>query len=213
MNGLALFQPLWENCSMLDITGKKFFRLTAIKFSHRDKSGNHYWLFKCKCGNEKLISKSCAISGHSKSCGCLHKELVVQKNKILKTTHGMRYTPFYSIWRSMHSRVKHDKNYSSRGILICKRWNKFENFYKDMFLTYKKGLTLERKNNEGHYNPKNCKWATTAEQNRNKRNTLQYKGECAKDASFRLGGASTLVFDRIKNGWSKKKAFSRCLEL
>lgn len=197
----------------VNIKGIKFNKLTGIKFVRRDKNYNQYWLFKCDCGKEKTISKSAVMSGHTISCGCFlnSKEMKKIRSNSHKT-HGMRNTRIYSTWKNMLGRIRCKTNqsyllYGGRGITVCERWNKFENFFEDMKNTYKSNLTIDRIDNNKGYNKKNCKWATIAEQNRNKSNIIKYKGEIAKNASIRLGGNLGLVSRRILSGWSIKKAF------
>jgi len=167
--------------NFVDLTGMKFGRWLVIK---RGKNGNYKatrWECVCECGNEKLVNGSNLINGKSKSCGCLHSELVgkitlshgyARKNKKNKT---------YTTWISMRQRCNNPKSeaykyYGGRGISICERWNNFENFLKDMG-ERPENLTLERENNDGNYEPGNCKWATHEMQSRNNRwvklNTLK----------------------------------------
>lgn len=199
---------------MKNITGLKFNYLTALRKVDCDKYYNQYWLFKCDCGIETRILKGAVVSGHTKSCGCYSLSLLIrQKRSSSIRTHGMTKTRFYRIWKNMLGRIRNktDFNYESyggRGIKVCKRWYKFENFFNDMIKGYKDNLTIDRVNNNKGYNLKNCKWSTMKEQNRNRRNCLKYKNELAKDASFRLGGSPCLISRRIENGWSIKNAFT-----
>ena len=158
---------------MKDITGHKFGRLIVLKFSHKEvrgKASRYFWLCKCKCGIEKTIRKSHLISGAIKSCGCLKK------------THGMRFTRFYSIWKSMIQRCSNPnqityKYYGGRGIKVCLAWHKFKRFKDDMLASYLlhceeygiKNTTIERINNDWGYILSNCKWAKMKEQANNKR--------------------------------------------
>lgn len=128
--------------------------------------------------------------------------------------HGMDGTRFYKCWIGIKSRTrcKTDKDYhryGGRGIEMCAKWNLFENFYKDMFPTYKDNLTIDRINVNGNYCKRNCKWSTPHEQNKNKTNSVKYLGETAADASIRLGARTkTLIQKRMDIGWSRKKAFT-----
>lgn len=124
----------------------------------------------------------------------------------------MKQKKIYRVWTSMKQRcdnpnIKYYEHYGGRGITYCKRWSKFENFLKDMG-EKPEGKSLDRIDNNKNYSKNNCKWATWAEQNRNTRRNVIYKGECATDASKRLGGGRNLVQRRIKNGWDIKKAFT-----
>lgn len=173
-----------------DITGERFERLIAIKFEYKIKR-QHYWLFKCDCGKEKIIQKASVLFGTSKSCGCLQKEMTYNeetKHKIglANTTHGLRGNPIYSLWHSMKQRCYYCKsisykNYGARGIKICSEWkDSFIDFYNWCIKNgYKKGLTIDRINVNGNYCPSNCKFSTNSEQQNNKRNShfLIYQGE------------------------------------
>jgi len=144
---------------------------------------------------------------------CMSHNKRDKKTGRLVKTHGMSTTKFYYSWKHMVKRCTDKTNkdyylYGGRGIKICKRWNKFENFKKDMFSSYKKGLTLDRINNERNYKPSNCQWTTRSEQAKNRRTSVIYKGENASDANIRLGGKKSMIRIRIKNGWSIERAFT-----
>ena len=199
---------------MVDIKNRKFNKLTAINFSSRDKFYNQFWMFKCDCGVIKEISKAAVVSGHTTSCGCYSVSLEIRKKRGQSIkTHGMRNTRIYSIWKNILGRTRCMTNssyihYGGRGIKTCKKWYKFENFYKDMENGYNDNLTIDRINNNKGYSKENCRWITMKKQNRNKRDTILFKGETAAEASIRLGGALPLVSARILRGWSKEKAFT-----
>ena len=137
--------------------GDEFNRLTAIKFNHRNKRSNQYWLFKCCCGKEKVICVDAVKRGITKSCGCLKKETTA------KTKHGMRKTRVYYSWFCMKARCLNPnspnyKNYGGRGITICKEWLEFRNFFRDMG-ERPQDRTLDRIDNDGNYCKENCKWS------------------------------------------------------
>ena len=159
---------------MLDLSGRKFGRLTVLGLSHRDKYRNSYWKCLCKCGSVKDYQRSGIVNGTTKSCGCLHSEKLKQRF----TTHGKYLSEIYSCWRNMKSRCNNPNHpvydsYGGRGIKVCKRWEKFDNFYEDMG-ERPKGLSLERSNNDKGYSLKNCCWATKKEQANNRRENPYY---------------------------------------
>jgi hypothetical protein len=195
----------------LDITGQKYGRLTAIKRIFPNRNKLQVWLFICDCGNELVVFKNNVRRGHTISCGCFAREEVIK----LLTTHGLTESRIYRIWSHMKGRIlnKTDhayKGYGGRGIKICDRWLKFENFYEDTKKDYRENLTIDRIDNNGNYEPKNVRWVTMAEQSRNRRDSVKYKGETASEASRRLGGvkSSMLVSNRLRLGWSIERAFS-----
>lgn len=158
-----------------NITNNKYGRLTAIKLHHK-KGYSHFWLFKCDCGQEKVIVKNSVTSGYVKSCGCLLKE----SSKKNHTIHGMSNTKFYGIWCSMKKRCANPndldyKNYGGRGIKCF--WASFPKFKDEMYDLYLehclefgiKNTSIDRVNNSGNYCFKNCKWATQKEQANNRR--------------------------------------------
>jgi hypothetical protein len=165
----------------LNITNKKFNKLTAIKFSHKEgKQNRAKWLFKCECGNEKIIDKGKVTGGYTKSCGCL---MIEEQKRFVRnaTTHGLSggkkgRRPEYGIWRGIKTRCLKINNiaykdYGGRGIKICDRWkDSFKNFWEDMGERPSKYHSIDRIDNNKDYEPSNCKWSTPLEQGRNKRN-------------------------------------------
>lgn len=158
----------------IDLTGLKFGRLTVLSKGHKE-NGMIYW--NCECDCNKGVSfevKSVLLRyGKTKSCGCLKKETVIQRN----TTHGMGHSKLNMVWSEMKSRCtnsnhKRYSDYGGRGITVCESWNKFENFYNDMHASYSEGLTLDRIDNSSGYCKENCRWVSALEQNNNKRNNV-----------------------------------------
>jgi hypothetical protein len=146
--------------------GQKIGMLTVVKKALTIKN-RRMWECICKCGNTKIISTSHLNGGHVQSCGCLKKE----KN------HGMSYTSEHYAWTDMIMRCTNPnknqyKDWGGRGIKVCDRWlESFNNFYEDMGPKPGPNYSIDRINNDGNYEPSNCKWSTKTEQNRNKRST------------------------------------------
>ena len=159
---------------------------------------------RCVCNKEYWVEERSVRRGDTKSCGC-------SVNK----THGMSKTPEYAVWRAMVDRCQlptHQayKNYGGRGITVCKRWLKFENFFEDMGRQPFKGASIDRINNNKGYTPRNCRWVNATAQGNNRRTnkfltidgiTKTYS-EWAKEAGLKT---NTLSY-RLANGWSPKAA-------
>lgn len=153
--------------------GQRFGRYEVIERVKNIDSRPHYKC-KCDCGNERVVSGKYLRKGLSKSCGCYGAE----QRKLASTKHGHSsrkgHSREYQAWCNMKLRCYDTKNkqysdYGGRGISVCDSWlNSFKNFLSDMGLS--NGLTLDRKDVNGNYDPSNCKWSTSTEQSRNKRN-------------------------------------------
>lgn len=149
-------------------------RLRAVKFIGRGIGGHYFWLCKCQCGKESTVSEPALYHGYTKSCGCIRKK------------HGMSGTKIYRIWSSMRGRCSNPKhssysNYGGRGVQVCKRWEDFESFLFDMGEN-PKGKSLDRIDNDGNYEPENCRWATAKEQANNRNRKLAILLECFWDS-------------------------------
>ena len=195
-----------------NITGKRFGRLQAVEYDVVRKK----WLCKCECGNTTLVSLNHLQDGHSKSCGCLHIECSRNTGR-RNITHGCTKTRLYRCWLSMKSRVLYVKdkdyyNYGKRGIKVCEEWlNNFDEFKNwAMENGYQDNLTLDRIDNNGNYEPGNCRWATNIEQQRNKRNTIYvtYNGETKTLLEWCsvYNIRKDTLYRRLKHNWDIKSA-------
>lgn len=137
-----------------------------------------------------------------------------KKKRLLK--YGVEYMKLYSIWGGMKNRCLNEnffayKNYGGRGIKICQRWFNFENFKKDLGKC-PEGKTLDRINNDGNYEPSNCRWATWTEQRNNARGNRRVlflgKKKTVSQWMRELGIKKPTLFNRLNRGWSIKRAFT-----
>jgi hypothetical protein len=159
------------------VAGERFERLTVVSRSFT-RGGNRHWLLRCDCGNEHHAPASALRTGRVKSCGCLNDEMRIARN----TTHGLRPRdreashPLYDRWSAMLARCHTPTNedfplYGGRGIKVCERWrNDFRAYVDDVGMPPPGRPTLDRKDNDGDYEPNNVHWATWSEQRLNQRN-------------------------------------------
>lgn len=159
----------------IDISKKKFGRLTAIKSTSKRQGNNIVWKCKCVCGNFTFVNTSNLRTGKIVSCGCFRRE----KRRILSTTHGRSHTTEWYIWCGMKRRC-YDKNckdykrYGGRGIKVCKRWkSSFENFFEDMGKHPSSQHSIDRVDNDGPYCNWNCRGSTRKQQANNRRDNVQ----------------------------------------
>jgi hypothetical protein len=201
-----------------NLTGLQFGRLTVLSYAGKAKNNSSLWLCRCICGTIKSIKTQNLKNGKSQSCGCRHKDIVSARFKKSNTTHGLSKTPIYHIWRSMKNRctnpaVPSYPDYGGRGIKICDRWlNSFENFYEDMGERPSNQHSIDRIDNNGDYEPSNCRWATRTEQNNNKRNivrlTFNGKEQTLLEWSKELNISLTVLRDRVCRKWTVKQILS-----
>jgi len=155
--------------SFIDLTGQQFNRWFTIERA-ADQGKQTAYLCRCSCGTLRVVAANNLKTGKSESCGCLAAERAAEAH----TTHGMSRHPAYASWCKMISRCENVNDqkyhiYGKRGIKVCRRWREcFENFWEDMGATWQKGLTLDRIDPNGDYEPSNCRWATAKVQGNNK---------------------------------------------
>jgi len=137
------------------------------------ENGRYLWLCACECGTEKPVRPDRLRSGESRSCGCLHREIVSEN--VGNPTHGLSSGPEYRAWQQAKQRCFNPKHhlwgsYGGRGITMCPEWvESFELFYEEVGERPSKKHSLGRIDNDGDYEPGNVEWQTASEQNRNRR--------------------------------------------
>ena len=199
-----------------DLTGQRFGRLVVVKKADwvKTKSTGANWLCRCDCGNEKIVTSSALLTGNTKSCGCYSfkwKKNIIRHN-------SKEHRDLYAIYRNIIRRCynethKQYKDYGGRGIKMCDEWkNDFEKFFSwAMANGYKKGLSIERIDNDGNYEPNNCKWATIEEQSNNKRSCIyvEYNNErhTIKEWSKIMNISYGTLSNRVKKNMPLEKIF------
>lgn len=195
---------------VMDIKGQKFGRLKVLEFAYI-KNYSSYWKCQCECGNIKYARGSSLKKGNVRSCGCLQKEM--EGNNFRK--HNLSNTKLWFKWNSMLGRCYGKKSqsyylYGGRGIKVCNEWKKdFKKFYDWANANgYKDGLTIDRIDVNGDYEPNNCRWITNYEQSYNKRNTMYaYDGKRkynVDELSKMYGLEKRLIRDRIRKNYPFK---------
>lgn len=203
-----------------DLSGKVFGRLTVISYNGiiTRKSGTHYksWKCICSCGNECIANERSLLSGKKLSCGCLNKEIL--KSGICRRKHGMSETRIYRIWRGIKDRCDNPNNrnfdrYGGRGISYCSEWKNFEPFYEWAISNgYNDQLSIDRINNDGNYEPSNCRWTDilTQANNRSDNTIICFNGETHTLSEWsRITGLDVhTISSRLNRGCSKEEIFN-----
>ncbi len=201
---------------VIDLQGESFGRLRVLDRLGRTACGGARWLCLCACGRLHVAASTDLRRGVVRSCGCATSEFIAEA----KTTHGHTragaVTPEYSAWRLMLSRCRQETNvnfryYGGRGIRVCEEWQRsFEQFLADVGPKPSPEYSIDRVDFNGHYEPGNVRWATRAEQARNRRTNrvVTFRGttmslaEAAERAGIPYGRASA----RLRRGWPLERA-------
>lgn len=189
-----------------------FNRLTAIEPTKDRFDKKIVWRFSCSCGKKHLATATHVRRGLVKSCGCLANEIIRARN----FRHGRRFTREWRAWNEMMNRAhrassksKNNKYYKDRGVSVCERWQTFKNFYDDMG-DCPRNYTLDRIDNDGSYEPDNCRWATMKQQannrSNNKRITLNGKTQTLSEWESITGTSQKNISARLRLGWDIKEA-------
>lgn len=199
-------EPAKSSHNKINNVGKRFGRLLVIasyeSYVTRTGKKKSMWQCKCDCGNDVCVMGTNLMSGHTKSCGCLNKDIVSKT----KSKHRLCNDPSYSIWKGILSRCTNPKStgfkhYGGRGVAVCERLVKFENFYSDMG-TKPDGMSVERIDNNKGYSPDNCVWATHQDQCRNRRssNIIEFDGQkkCLTEWAGIIGVHRSTLIERLK---------------
>lgn len=193
----------------IDIVGHRFGRLVALERQPKSK-----WRCRCDCGGESSVVITSLRKGHTRSCGCLKVEVTVRRSR----THGKSRSRLYNIWCLMRSRCNRASGpdfllYGGRGIRVCSEWCDFESFARWARSSgYRSHLSIDRIDNDGNYEPSNCRWATAKEQGRNnrmgRRITLNGHSACVSEHAERERVSYFSVARRTRDGVAPEQAIA-----
>lgn len=205
-----------------DITGQRFGRLTCVeRTAKRNKQREIMWLCKCDCGNEIVTNGSGLRRGSCRSCGCLQRDGMRDKSAThsLSSDENGNTTRLYKAWCNMKTRclnpnTREYENYGGRGISVCESWKtgyvEFHNWA--IRHGYEENLTLDRKDNDGNYEPNNCHWATNKEQQNNTRRNsfVVFQGETMTVGQLvdKAGVDYASFNQRLRRGWTVEKSLN-----
>ena len=199
------------------MVGRKFGMLTVKRRSERLGPRNQtLWECACDCGGVAFTTATKLRNGHTRSCGCLRVRVCTEMGRSTATHRGTG-TPEFKVWDTMKQRCTNPNDhqyprYGGRGITICERWSDFANFLHDMGKRPTPFHTIDRINNDGNYEPLNCRWATKKQQARNRRSSrpITFGGltmpltDWAKQCHI----DERTLFWRLRHGWTMERAIS-----
>ena len=201
----------------LNLLGKRFGRLLVLRRLEEREMENIVWLCRCDCGGLHLARSSRLQAGIVKSCGCFARQLSSERLRRRATTHGMSRSSLYGLWQGMIGRCERPNTagymrYGGRGITVCARWRKsFSAFLEDMG-PRPDGTSLDRINNDGNYEPSNCRWATRSAQqnNRDANRRLEHNGatKSLTEWAREIGISPEAITARLRRGWEIEHVFS-----
>jgi hypothetical protein len=191
--------------------GEQFGKWKVAESSYRPTPYSHMFTpCRCQCGCLRKVRTYELLHGKSKMCPRCRSH----QNAM---SHGHSYGPEYNSWVGMLQRCTNPKNtkyasYGARSITVCERWKSFENFLADMGRRPGPEYSIDRKDNDGNYEPDNCRWATPVEQARNTRanRILSLGGQTLTEAEWaeRLGVKQRLISQRLGRGWTVERTLS-----
>jgi len=203
----------------LELTGQRFGCLTVCERGPRHPvRGSYSWVCQCSCGGKATVTSGNLKSGNTVSCGCIQSLIAAENARRRNTTHSMTHSKAFKVWSMMRERCEKDYNasygnYGGRGISICERWQTFENFFADMGDPPSRAHSIDRfPDNDGNYEPGNCRWATVKEQSRNRRTnhllTLGSETMTLVEWAEKYGANPKVVNGRIRIGWDLLRALT-----
>jgi hypothetical protein len=199
---------------LLNLVGEVFGRLTVIREVERVNPRKRQFACRCACGAEVGVNLNKLRSGHTRSCGCLHRETILrnlEKRPTSKPRHGMNKSPEHRAWVHMRQRCsnpnkKEYPHYGGRGIKVCERWVSFEAFFEDVGPKPGPGYSLDRIDVNGNYEPKNVRWATQQQQIENTRvvRMVTINGKTQSQAAWarEMGLSKGCISRRLTAGWT-----------
>lgn len=201
----------------IDLTNKKFGRLTVLSKSKIGPNKRWLWFCKCSCGTEKEIDGQTLRAGESQSCGCFNADqkrlICFQRN----TTHGMGKTKIYKIWIDMRNRCNNPNNnqyhrYGAKGIFVDPKWDNFMGFFNDMGYPPSAKHSIDRINTYGPYSKNNCRWVLPVVQQNNRTNNrlITHNGKTftLQQWAKLTGIPRKTISNRIDRGWPVDKSLN-----
>lgn len=200
-----------------DLSGQRYGRLTVVSYAGKEPKHNRAtWNCRCDCGKEIVVISNKLTGGVTQSCGCLFLERRGAGNR----THGETHTRLYTIWKGMRHRCysksrREYPSYGGRGIMVCPEWRDDFLAFRDWAMAngYDDTLSIDRIDNDGNYEPANCRWADTKQQNNNRRSNrpITYSGQTMTitEWSEQTGIPFHVLSQRLgRMGWSVEKALT-----